>query len=149
MIFQRMRQSKFWSTETSIFTKLAVGLLVFYVVDSSIGLVNLVLEYGFFNLLFLNIAVISMALISLFLQLFGRLNVGFLVALAATFTDAVKAMLLSEINKFTMFWDIVTVLGSGANWLGMVSWYSLELVSILLIIGRPELKLTKRKAYPL
>jgi hypothetical protein len=151
---QAVKRSKFWSAETSIFTRLAMVLQMAFIVTSlAVAIADMIQptylfssnwSYPLFS--YLRIGVVLLVVVSVILQLVGRKNIGFLVVLFSTFVELTS---VGMYNIFTLPWDFI--LSGQANnliWLVVPAMASLPFSSLLLIIGRPEWKLLQGKAKP-
>lgn len=139
-----IKRSKFWSAETSIFTKLAMLLqMAFIGTGLAVVIVDLI-DPTYVFILYLRIGVIFLIVVSVVLQFIGKRNIGFLVVILSTFLELTS---VEEYNIFTLPWDYI-LSGQASNiiWLIVPSMAALPLSSLLLIIGRPEWKRLKGKA---
>jgi hypothetical protein len=143
MSVQAVKRSKFWSAETSIFTRLAMVLqLAFVGTGIAVVIVDLITPTYLFNVL--RIGVIVLVLVSVMLQFIGRRNIGFLVVILSTFLELTS---VGDYNIFTLPWeDILSGQINNLIWLLVVSMAALPISSLLLIIGRPEWKRLKARA---
>jgi len=135
---QAVKPSKFWSADTSIFTRLAMALQIAFIgTGIAVAIVDL-LEPILLFFTFLRIGVIFLVLVSVVLQFIGRRNIGFLVIILSTFLELTS---VGMFNIFTLPWEYI-LSGQASNliWLIVPSMAALPISCLLLIIGRPEWK---------
>ena len=143
MSTQAVTRSKFWTADTSIFTRLAMLLQMAFI---GTGIAVVIVDLIEPTLLFfsLRIGVIFLVLVSVVLQFIGRRNIGFLVIILSTFLELTS---VGYYNILTLPWEFI-LSGQASNiiWLVVPSMAALPISSLLLIIGRPEWKRLKARA---
>jgi hypothetical protein len=137
--------SSFWSQKTSIFTRLGAVVQLTYIAALVIIIPILLIEFEFINWWW--VAVVMLAMVSVFFSFSGRRNLGFLIAIVSILLHFIQAAVNGSWSMFTVEWEVVFSRELPFhNYLFLGSLFLLPLASVLLIIGRPEWKLLKGKA---
>jgi hypothetical protein len=134
----------FWSPKTAIFTKLGVLVQLAYVVASLPPMTILFIGIGFINWWW--VGVLILVVLSVILSFSGKKNLGFVIAIVSILVHLIQAAVNGSWSIFTVVWDVV-FFGELLfhNYLFVASLLFLPLSTILLVVGRPEWKLLKRK----
>jgi hypothetical protein len=139
MSIQLVKRSKFWSAETSIFTRLATIVQMAYVVASVVPIAVIFIEFEFIN--WWLVGVLILVISSVVLSFSGRKNLGFVLAILAIVVHLFSSAVNGTWTIFTVEWEIVF---SGGllfpSYSFVASLLFLPLATVLLIIGRPEWK---------
>jgi hypothetical protein len=153
----KMNASKlklFWSSKTNIFTRIAIVLLFAHFVLMMPQRINLpeVLVFYFTNLDYLDIQLLwylvgvftwFAAGVAVGLTVFGRKNLGFLVAMVA-FVLHVVELISFEIDFVEMFSNLQDFNPIGIAWL-VSSLLVFPVATVMLVIGRPEVQRKLKK----
>jgi hypothetical protein len=137
--------ASFWSSKTSIFTRLAVVAQLAYITALLLLVPIIFIEYKFISWWW--VGVVILVTLSVALSLIGRRNLGFLVGMVSILVHLGEAAVNGSWSVFTVSWEVVfSEVLTFDNYLFVASLLFLPIATILLVIGRPEWKLLNRKS---
>ena len=137
--------ASFWSSKTSIFTRLAVVAQLAYITALLVVATDVFIEYDFINWWW--VGVVILVTLSVALSLIGRRNLGFLVGMVSVLVHLGETTVNGSWSVFTVSWEVVfSGVLSFADYIFVASILFLPIATILLVVGRPEWKLLNRKS---